>query len=76
LDETKRREEVQGDFNKLQAEMQGNSGPGQGASYAELSETINQLKKENFVLDNQKTTVVAYNPKTQTFEYIGQPLPL
>jgi ribosomal protein L29 len=44
--------------------MQGNAGPGQGASYAELSETINQLKKENFVLENQKTTVIAYNPNT------------
>lgn len=41
-----------------------------------MGEKIKQLEKENFVLESQTTTVVAYNPKTSTFEYIGEPLPL
>ena len=74
--EVKLRAEVQGDWNKLRAEMQGGAGPGGGPSYAEMGGRIKELEKENFVLESQTTTVVAYNPNTSTFEYIGEPLPL
>ena len=42
-------------------------------SYSELQNAIKRLEQENNILQGQKKTVIALNPRSQAFEYIGEP---
>ena len=40
-------------------------------SYNQLEKKLQEANDENYILRKQKETVVAINPKSQAFEYIG-----
>ena len=45
-------------------------------TYRELEIKLQEANEDNFILRKQKETVVAVNPKSQAFEYVGAPLHL
>ena len=51
-------------------------GKGGGMTYRELEVKLQEANEENYILRKQKETVVAVNPKSMAFEYIGNPLHL
>lgn len=59
----------------LIAEKTGTGG-GNTLTYSEMIAKVKQLENDLFILESQRVTVVAVNPKTQAFEYVGQPLSL
>jgi len=63
------------DFDKLLAERQG-TGAGAGMGYSDMANKLKELENDVYVLEAQKKTVIAYNPRTSTFEYIGEPVAL
>ena len=65
--------ELRQDNKRHMAEKEG-VGQGGGLSYKQLEQKLQDATDENFILRQQKETVVAVNPKTQAFEYIGKPL--
>lgn len=67
--------ELRDDNKRHLSEKQG-VGKGGGLSYRELEQRLQEANEENFILRKQKETVVAVNPKSQAFEYVGHPLPL
>lgn len=67
------REKIKGDWDKLVKEKQG---PGQGLSYSDMAKKISDLEKDIYILEAQKVPVIAHNPNTSTFEYIGDALPI
>ena len=62
-------------MNKLLAERQG-TGAGAGMGYSDMANKLKELENDIYVLEAQKKTVLAYNPRTSTFEYIGEPVAL
>jgi len=62
-------------LNKLLAERQG-TGAGAGMGYSDMANKLKELENDVYVLEAQKKTVIAYNPRTSTFEYIGEPVAL
>jgi len=53
--------------------------PGLGAgakSYTDLAAKVKELEEDKHVLESQKKTVLALNPSTGSFEYIGEPVAL
>lgn len=67
--------ELRIDNKKHVAEKQG-VGQGGELTFKQLHEKLEEANDENFILRKQKETCVAVNPKTQAFEYIGEPLHL
>ena len=63
----------QADCVKLVKEKQG---AGSGMSYSDMAKKIKDLEKDIYILEAQKRVVIAHNPSTNTFEYIGEPMPL
>jgi len=62
-------------LNKLLAERQG-TGAGAGMGYSDMANKLKELENDIYVLEAQKKTVLAYNPRSSTFEYIGEPVAL
>ena len=62
-------------MNKLLAERQG-TGAGAGMGYSDMANKLKELENDIYVLEAQKKTVLAYNPRSSTFEYIGEPVAL
>jgi len=62
-------------LDKLLAERQG-TGAGAGMGYSDMANKLKELENDVYVLEAQKKTVLAYNPRTSTFEYIGEPVAL
>lgn len=44
--------------------------------YSDMANKLKELENDIYVLEAQKKTVLAYNPRTSTFEYIGEPVAL
>lgn len=65
--------ELREDNKRFMSEKEG-YGKGSGMSYKQLEMKLSEANEENFILRKQKETVVAVNPKSQAFEYIGNPL--
>lgn len=49
---------------------------GGAPTYASLQDKVQALENEVYLLEAQKKTVLAHNPRTGAFEYIGEPLAL
>ena len=41
-----------------------------------MAKKISDLEKDIYILEAQKRVVIAHNPSTSTFEYIGDPMPI
>lgn len=41
-----------------------------------MAKKMKELEDTIYILEHQKKTVIAHNPSTGTFEYIGEPLQL
>ena len=61
------------DLEKLLAEKKGQGG---GLSYSQMTDKIKGLENDIYILEAQKKTVIAVNPQTGAFEYIGDPVDL
>ena len=59
------------EFKRLLNEHRGNQADGKG--YKELEATIKEKDTQISVLQQQKKQMIAINPSTQAFEYIGSP---
>lgn len=58
-------------------QITGEKGLGQGAlTYTDMASRVKELENEVKILENQRKTVLALNPASGAFEYIGEPLPL
>ena len=57
------------------AEKQG-TGVGSGMMYGDMAKKMKELEDTIYILEAQRKTVIAHNPSTSTFEYIGEPLHL
>jgi len=63
------------ELNRLIAEKQG-TGVGAGMSYSDMAKKMTELRNDVRILQAERKTVLAHNPSTSTFEYIGEPLVL
>jgi chromosome segregation ATPase len=68
------KERYKEDLDKLIAEKRG-TGAG-GLSYSEMASKLKALENDVYVLEAQRKTVLAINPRTSAFEYIGEALQL
>ena len=59
---------------KLERQFKENADKG-GVNPIQAKE-VEQLKNEVRILSMKQKQVVAYNPQTSSFEYIGEPIPL
>ena len=63
------------ELNRLIAEKQG-TGVGARMSYSDMAKKMTELRNDVRILQAERKTVLAHNPSTSTFEYIGEPLVL
>ena len=68
------KERYKEDLDKLIAEKRG-TGAG-GLSYSDMASKMKELENDVYILEAQRKTVLAHNPRTSAFEYIGEPLDL
>ena len=58
-------------------QLAGRRGTGAGGlTYTDLQDRVKELQNDVRILEAQRKTVIAINPASSAFEYIGDPLPL
>lgn len=69
------KERFKADLEQLIAEKRGTGAAG-GLSYSDMASKLKELENDVYILEAQRKTVLALNPRTSAFEYIGEPVEL